>query len=80
MVNGSGSRRENLQFLMDLLGPQGLADLSNPQNEASRKQIEEALAQFETPAPVHAAIMAATDDELPAVVDRLIAESAGQER
>ncbi len=63
-------------WLLRLLGPEGMAELTRPLTDEQAARVGEILDQCERDLPVYSAIMSATDAELPAVVERTLSDQS----
>jgi hypothetical protein len=72
----SARPREELQWLMDLFGPEELAEISRLGGEPTAEQRAVLAALEAEPMPATSAIFATTDADLPAAVGRLLAQEA----
>lgn len=68
----SAETRVRKQWLLDLLGPEDLAALRDPLTAEQVAVLDAFTAEH---LPAHATVMDASDAELPALVERLVAEA-----
>jgi hypothetical protein len=65
---------DDRRWLLDLLGPELLAAIHRPLTDEETAKVGAFLDSIEAEIPLNAAVMNASDEDLPAVVERLLGE------